>query len=180
MARDPTAAAPPAARTSDVMPNLASLFPWILAAHVVLAISLFVPSLLLPFTLRSRMVERGFVTEEPGRLVRALGWLQAHGTGVIGTGLALTGIALLTVLGPRILEQPWLIVSLATYAATVVVAFVVQRPGLRRLQARDGIASDADREAWRAKARRQRYLAYAITTAVGLIAFLMSTKPALW
>ena len=145
MARNPTAAAPPAAHTSDVMPNLASLFPWILAVHVALAISLFVPSLLLPFTLRSRMVERGFVAEEPGRLLRALGWLQAHGTGVIGTGLALTGIALLTVLGPRILEQPWLLVSLATYAATVVVAFVVQRPGLRRLQARDGIVRSEER-----------------------------------
>ena len=30
------------------------------------------------------------------------------------------------------------------------------------------------------EARRQRYVAYGITTAVGLIAFLMSTKPALW
>lgn len=180
MARDQTAVAPPAARTSDVMPNLAPLFPYILAVHVALAISLFVPSLLLPFTLRNRSVEGGFVAQEPGRFVRALLWLQAHGTVVIGAVLALTGIAMLTVLGPRILEQPWLLVSLATYAATVVVTFAVQRPGLRRLQARDGIATDADREAWRAKARRQRYVAYAITTAVGLIAFLMATKPALW
>ena len=162
------------------MPNLAPLFPYILAVHVTLAISLFVPSLLLPFTLRSRSVERGFTAPEPGRFVRALLWLQAHGTVVIGAGLALTGVAMLTVLGPRILEQPWLLASLATYAATIVVAFAVQRPGLRRLQARDGLATDADREAWRAKARRQRYVAYAITTAVGLIAFLMSTKPALW
>ncbi len=162
------------------MPNLAPLFPYILAVHVTLAISLFVPSLLLPFTLRSRSVERGFTAPEPGRFVRALLWLQAHGTVVIGAGLALTGVAMLTVLGPRMLEQPWLLASLATYAATVVVAFAVQRPGLRRLQARDGLATDADREAWRAKARRQRYVAYAITTAVGLIAFLMSTKPALW
>ena len=162
------------------MPKLAPLFPYILAVHVTLAISLFVPSLLLPFTLRSRSVERGFTAPEPGRFVRALLWLQAHGTVVIGAGLALTGVAMLTVLGPRILEQPWLLASLATYAATVVVAFAVQRPGLRRLQARDGLATDADREAWRAKARRQRYVAYAITTAVGLIAFLMSTKPALW
>jgi len=162
------------------MPNLAPLFPYILAVHVTLAISLFVPSLLLPFTLRNRSVERGFTGPEPGRFVGALLWLQAHGSVVIGVGLALTGIAMLTVLGPRILEQPWLLASLATYAATVVVAFAVQRPALRRLQARDGLATDADREAWRAKARRQRYVAYAITTAVGLIAFLMSTKPALW
>jgi uncharacterized membrane protein len=98
----------------------------------------------------------------------------------VGAGLAATGIAMLAVLGTRILEQPWLLVSLATYAVTAVVAFAVQRPALRRLRARDGIATDADREAWRARARRQRYVAYAITMAVGLIAFLMSTKPALW
>jgi hypothetical protein len=72
------------------------------------------------------------------------------------------------------------LVSLATYAITAAVVFAVQRPELRRLQARDGIATDADREAWRAKARRQRYVAYAVTTAVGMIAFLMSAKPALW
>ena len=162
------------------MPNLAALFPYILAIHVTLAISLFVPSLLLPFTLRNRSVERGYAAVDPGRLVRSLQWLQAHGTVVIGAGLALTGIAMLAVLGPRILEQPWLLVALATYAITAVVAFAVQRPGLRRLQAREAIDTDADREAWRARARRQRYIAYAITTAVGLIAFLMSTKPALW
>jgi len=162
------------------MPNLAPLFPFILATHVVLAISLFVPSLLLPFTLRNRSVERGYAATEPGRLVRTLQWLQAHGTLAIGTGLAVTGIAMLAVLGSRILEQPWLLVALATYAITAVVAFAVQRPGLRQLQARDGIITDADREAWRSRARRQRYIAYAITTAVGLIAFLMSTKPVLW
>jgi uncharacterized membrane protein len=162
------------------MPNLAPLFPYILAVHVTLAISLFVPSLLLPFTLRSRSVERGQVAAEPGRFVRALQWLQAHGTVVIGLGLAVTGTAMLVVLGPRILEQPWLLVSLGTYALTAIVAFAVQRPGLRRLQARENIASDADRAAWRAKACRQRYVAYGITAAVGLIAFLMSTKPSLW
>jgi hypothetical protein len=162
------------------MPNLAPLFPYILAIHVTLAISLFVPSLLLPFTLRNRSVEPGYAVAPPGRFVRLLLWLQAHGTLVIGAGLAFTGFAMLAVLGPRIVEQPWLMVSLATYAVTAVIAFAYQRPGLRRLQARDGLTSDADREAWRARARRQRYIAYAITTAVGLIAFLMSTKPALW
>ena len=162
------------------MPNLAPLFPYILAIHVTLAISLFVPSLLLPFTLRNRSVEPGVAVAPPGRFVRLLLWLQAHGTLVIGAGLAFTGFAMLAVLGPRILEQPWLMVSLATYAVTAIIAFAYPRPGLRRLQTRDGLASDADREAWRARARRQRYIAYAITTAVGLIAFLMSTKPALW
>jgi uncharacterized membrane protein len=162
------------------MPDLSSYFPIILATHITLAISLFVPSLLLPFTLRNRLVNAGYDAPEPGRFVKLLLWIQAHGTIVIGTGLAITGIAMLTVLGPRMLEQPWLMVSLATYAVTAVVAFAVQRPSLRRLVRREHIETDADREAWRAKARRQRYIAYGITTAVGLIAFLMSTKPTLW
>jgi uncharacterized membrane protein len=162
------------------MPDLSSLFPIILAAHVTLAISLFVPSLLLPFTLRNRLVSPGYDAPDPGRLVRILLWIQAHGTIGIGTGLALTGFAMIAVLGPRILEQPWLMVALATYAVTAVVAFAVQRPSLRRLVRREQIETDADREAWRSKARRQRYIAYGITSAVGLIAFLMSTKPVLW
>ena len=162
------------------MPDLSSFFPAILATHITLAICLFVPSLLLPFTLRNRLVAAGHRDEPPGRFVKLLLWIQAHGTIVIGAGLALTGIAMIGVLGPRMLEQPWLLVSLATYAITAVVAFAIQRPTLRGLVRRDHIETDADREAWRAKARRQRYIAYGITTAVGLIAFLMSTKPMLW
>jgi uncharacterized membrane protein len=162
------------------MPDLSPLFPAILATHVTLAIALFVPSLLLPFTLRNRSVAPGAAVEPPGAFVSGLLWIQAHGTVVIGGGLAITGFAMIAVLGPRMLEQPWLLVSLAMYAATAAIAFVVQRPTLRRLQARDGIVTDADRMAWRERARRQRYIAYAITSAVGFIAFLMSTKPALW
>lgn len=162
------------------MPDLGPLVPALLAIHVTLAISLFVPNLLLPFTLRSRSVERGHEARPPGRWVRGLQWLQARGTIVIGAGLAATGLAMVAALGSRLLEQPWLLLSLATYAVTAVVAFAVQRPALRRLQSREGLATDADRAAWRARARRQRYIAYGITTAVGLIAFLMSTKPALW
>ena len=52
---------------------------------------------------------------------------------MIGTGLALTGLAMIAVLGTRMFEQPWLLVSLLTYAITAVVAFAVQRPSLRRL-----------------------------------------------
>lgn len=161
------------------MPDLSSSFPLILGTHITLAIALFVPSLLLPFTLRNRSVNEGYDAPPPGRFVSGLLWVQAHGTVVIGAGLALTGIAMLTVLGPRMLEQPWLLISLATYAVTAVIAFGFQRPSLRRLTRRDGIESDADREAWRARARRQRYVAYAITSAVGFIAFMMSTKPSL-
>jgi uncharacterized membrane protein len=162
------------------MADLSTLFPLILATHVTLAVALFVPSLLLPFTLRNRSVAVGYEAPAPGPFVRLLLWIQAHGTLAIGVGLAITGAAMLVVLGPRMLEQPWLLVSLATYALTAVVAFSIQRPGLRRLARREGIDTDADREAWKSRARRQRYVAYAITSAVGLIAFLMSTKPALW
>jgi uncharacterized membrane protein len=162
------------------MPDLSSLFPIILATHVSLAIALFVPSLLLPFTLRNRLVNAGYEAPEPGRFVRLLLRIQAHGTIVIGAGLAITGFAMIAVLGPRMLEQPWLLVSLATYAVSAIVVFAIQRPNLRRLVRREHVETDADREAWRANARRQRYIAYGVTTAVGLIAFLMSTKPVLW
>ena len=162
------------------MPDLTPLFPAVLATHISLAIALFVPSLLLPFTLRNRSVAVGYDAPAPGRFVRLLLWIQAHGTVAIGGGLALTGLAMIVVLGPRMFEQGWLLVSLATYAVTAVIAYAVQRPGLRRLVGRQGILTDADREVWRARARRQRYVAYGITSAVGLIAFLMSTKPELW
>jgi hypothetical protein len=152
-----------------------SLFPILLTLHVSLAIALFVPSLVLPFTLRSRGA-----APNPGRFVRLLLWLQAHGTVVIGAGLALTGIAMLIVLGPTILSQPWLLVALGTYAVTAIVAFGIQRPGLARLLGRGRGRTDAEQRAWREGTRRQRYIAYAITTAVGFIAFLMSTKPVLW
>ncbi len=157
------------------MPDLGSLFPAILATHITLAIALFVPGLLLPFTLRTRPAN-----EDPGGFVRVLVWVQTHGTAVIGAGLAITGIGMLTVLGPRMLEQPWLIVSLLTYAIAAVILFAIQRPGLRRLQERGTQVNDDERDAWRQGARRQRYVAYGVTGAVGLIAFLMSTKPELW
>jgi hypothetical protein len=162
------------------MPDLAPLFPAILATHVTLALALFVPSLLLPFTFRNRLVTQGYEAPRPGRFTRLLLWAQAHGTLVIGAGLALTGLAMVGVLGPTILRQPWLLVSLATYAVAAIVVFAIQRPAIRRLLRRDDIRTDADREAWRARARQQRYVAYAVTSAVGLIGFLMSTKPALW
>src|ERR671910_104778 len=38
-------------------------------------------------------------------------------------------------------------------------------------------ATDAERDKWRLRARRQRYVSYVMALAVGLIAFLMTTKP---
>jgi hypothetical protein len=150
-----------------------AFFPALLATHIVLAVSLFLPSILLPFALRTRRA----AAESPNRFVRFLLWMQANGTLVIGIGLALTGIALITVLGGALLGQPWLLVALAIYAANLAIAFFVQRPNLRRLV---GIRAAADDRVWLARAKRQRYISYAMAALVGTIGFLMSTKPALW
>jgi hypothetical protein len=151
----------------------ASLFPVLLATHVALAIGLFLPSMLLPFALRARRA----AAESQSPVVRGLLWMQTNGTVVIGVGLALTGIGLLTVLGTQLLEQPWLLVALTIYALNLILAFFIQRPNLRRLI---GIRADRDDAVWKARARRQRYVSYAMAGLVGTIGFLMSTKPDLW
>ncbi len=148
----------------------ATLFPIVLAVHIGLAIGLFLPSILLPFTLRSR---RAAVESDSG-VVRSLLWVQSHGTVVIGAGLALSGLALVSILGPQLLEQPWLLVALVIYAANLAIAFFIQRPNLRRLV---GIKAAADDALWKARAKRQRYVSYLMAALVGLIGFLMSTKP---
>jgi len=154
----------------------ASLFPILLAIHIALAISLVLPSIVLPFALRARQ-PAGDGTGAPNRpepVVAGLLWLQAHGTLVIGIGLAVTGAGLLTTLGTQLLSQPWLLLALGIYAANLLLAFFVQRPNLRRL------LGGGDEATWRRRARRQRYVSYAMAGLVGTIAFLMSTKPALW
>jgi hypothetical protein len=150
----------------------AALFPVLLATHVLLAVSLFLPSILLPFALRTR---RAAVESESG-LVRTLLWGQSHGTMVIGAGLALTGIGLIASLGPTVLQQPWLLIALVIYALNLGLAFFIQRPNLRRLI---GIKAAADDQVWLDRARRQRYVSYLMAGLVGVIGFLMSTKPSL-
>ena len=150
-----------------------SLFPLILVVHVALAISLFLPSVLLPFALRVRRA----TVESESRLVRGLLAMQSGGTVVIGLGLALTGAALVAVLGTRLLSQPWLLVALSIYALNLVLAFFVQRPNLRPLL---GIRAAMDDQVWAARARRQRYVSYLMAGLVGTIGFLMSAKPVLW
>jgi hypothetical protein len=154
--------------------QLSSFLPVLIAVHVALAISLFLPSILLPFALRLR---GGQWREQQGRVSRALFWLQRNGTLVIGAGLALTGTAMLVALGPQLLSQPWLLVALAIYATNLVLAFFVQRPALAGLLRLRPLTSDAERDRWRNWARRQRYVSYVMAALVGLIAFLMSTKP---
>ena len=103
-------------------------FPIVLTTHIVLAVGLFLPSILLPFALRTRRA----AADSPHPLVRFLLWMQAHGTIVIGIGLALTGAALIALVGASLVGQPWLLVALTIYAANLVLAFFVQRPNLRR------------------------------------------------
>ena len=138
------------------MPDLSSLFPLVLATHIGLAIALFVPSLLLPFTLRNRLVSRGYDVPPPGPFVRIMTAMQARGAIVIGIGLALTGALMVVVLGPRMLQQPWLLVSLATYAIVAAIVFAVQRPSLRRLAR---LGRDRDRRGPRGVARQGAWAA---------------------
>lgn len=154
----------------------AFLLPILIIVHVALAISLFVPSLLLPFALRRRP-RRAAVEEAPGRFVRILLALQARGTLPLGIALGLSGFALVTTIGTSLLAKPWLLVALAIYALDLAVAFFVQRPGLRRLLR---LGPRPDDPAAIAGARRQRYVSYLMTGMIGAIGFLMSTKPNLW
>ena len=149
-----------------------TLVPVLLVTHIALAIGLFLPSILLPFALRTR---RAAVDSDSG-LVRTLLWGQSHGTMIIGAGLAITGIGLVLALGPSLLQQPWLLVALAIYALNLGLAFFIQRPNLRRLI---GIKAAPDDQVWLERAKRQRYVSYLMAGLVGVIGFLMSTKPSL-
>lgn len=150
--------------------------PWLpilLVIHIGLAISLLVPSLLLPFALRTRRA----TVESGNRFVQLLLRLQDRGTLVIGLGVAITGIALILVVGYRLASQTWLLAALAIYAVDLAIAFFIQRPNLQRLV---GTRAAWDDDVWRGRARRQRYISYAMAGLVATIGFLMSAKPALW
>lgn len=156
------------------------LFPLVLVAHIVLALSLFLPSLLLPFAFRARrgaaIAGTAVAASTPGRFVGLLLALQARGSIWIGLGLAITGVLLVSSLGLRVLEQPWLLVALVIYAVNLGLAYFIQVPRLRSLI---GLRSGSDPR-WPELARRQRYVSYVMAGLVGTIGFLMSTKPALW
>jgi predicted integral membrane protein DUF2269 len=148
-------------------------FAILLVAHIVLALGLVLPSILLPFALRTRRA----TVESENDVVRSLLWAQTHGTLVLGLGLALTGLALVATLGSSLLGQPWLLVALSIYFVNLGLAFFVQRPNLRRLI---GIRAAADDTTWLQRAKRQRYVSYLMAGLVGTIGFLMSSKPVLW
>ena len=146
-------------------------FPILLVVHIALAVALLLPSVILPFVLRR-------TSGEPGAATRALMAMQGTGTLIIAAGLAITGGAMLWILGPELLTEPWLVVALTLYAINLVIALVISRPSLRRLIGLG--ASATDDETWRRRARQQRYVAYGMAGIIGVIGFLMSTKPDLW
>ena len=151
--------------------------PWfaiLLVAHIALATSLLLPSLVVPFLLRGAAADGA---RRPGLPASLLLRLQGTGSVVIGIGLAITGAGLLAVLGPDLLRKPWLLAALAIYAVNLLVAGFISRPNLRRLLGMRDPRTPTDAEAWRRGARRQRLLAYAMALATGVIGFLMSTKP---
>ena len=154
-----------------------SWLPGLLVAHITFAISLFLPSFLLPFTMRTRTRDGEPAQATPGRFVRGLLWLERNGTTVIGIGVLVTGLMLLGILGSAFANQPWLLAGIAIYAGVLVVSFFIQRPGLRKLLRISRDASPEEQQRWRDRARRQRYVSYGMAGAVGIIGWLMMAKP---
>jgi uncharacterized membrane protein len=91
--------------------------------------------------------------------------------------LAVTGVLLIAALGAQLLSQPWLLGALVLYAANLLLAFFVQRPGVARLLTMRSENSDAARARLKGWATRQRYISYVMAALVGAIGFLMMTKP---
>lgn len=145
----------------------------LLAAHIALAVSLVLPSILLPFALQTRRA----AVDSDSRVVQGLLYAQTHGTFVIGLGLAVTGIGLVATLGSGLFQQPWLVLALTIYFVNLGIAFFIQRPSLRRLVR---VTAASDDRVWKERARRQRYISYLMAGLVGVIGFLMSSKPVLW
>ncbi len=149
------------------------LLPILVVVHVALALALLLPSLLLPFALR--IGARPSDSERP--FVRGLLALQARATTPVALAVGASGAALVVAIGTSLLAQPWLLLALSIYATNLALALFVQRPDLVRLVGLRGARDDA---AWRARARRQRYVSYAMAGLTGTIGLLMSAKPQLW
>ncbi|MEA2621676.1 MAG: putative integral rane protein [Chloroflexota bacterium] len=155
-----------------------SLFPFLLGAHICLALLLFVPSLLLPFTLRldrERIDTTG--VQRPRAITRGLLWLGGSGGVIVGIGVAVTGLSLVALIGSSLLSQPWLLVALGLYAVNLALAFFIQRPSVRRLLRIRPTDGEDDRQRWRDRAARLRYVSYVMGLVVGVIGFLMVAKP---
>ena len=109
--------------------------------------------------------------------MRLLLWLEAHGTVIIGAGVAATGIAMLSSWAAVPVAAVAARRALRIYGAVLLTAFFIQRPGVRRLLGLRRAASAEEKERWRTRARRQRYISYLMAAAIGLIGWLMMSKP---
>ena len=159
------------------------LLPVVLAIHITLAITLFVPSVVLPFAYRPARLRRATTNVDPAapaaprrRATRWLLRLQSTGSLIVGAGLALSGLALLSILGASLLERPWLLTALVIYALVMAIAYFVQRPAIRSVLGLEALPE----EVAAARARRARYVSYGMGALIGTIGILMSGKPELW
>jgi hypothetical protein len=150
-----------------------TVLPVLLAVHVGLALALLLPAVLLPFALRAGAAP----VDRPGSATRVLLAVEARSSALVALGLAASGVGLVAILGAQTLGQPWLLTALTIYAANLALAFFIQRPSLRDLI---GIRGARDDSVWRARARRRRYVSYAMAGLTGTIGILMSAKPVLW
>jgi uncharacterized membrane protein SirB2 len=89
---------------------------------------------------------------------RGLAVVRTRGTAPIGLGLLLSGLALVAIVGIDLLGQSWLVLGIGLYVVALVVAFATRR----------------------SLAGRVRWVSYVIAALIGVIGFLMATKPALW
>lgn len=161
---------------------MTSLTALLLVVHVILALSLLLPTVVLPLVLQRVALGRAV----PGRLARLLVAAQGPWAPFIGLALVVSGVALVATLNLDLGRQPWLLVALAIYAVNLGIAMFIQRPGLRRLvglragsDASAGTTAGND-AAWSAAARRLRSISYLMAVLIGAIGFLMMTKPQLW
>ena len=128
---------------STAMP---SYFPILLGAHIILAVSLVLPSILLPFALRARRA----TVESGSRVVQGLLWAQIARHVAIGVGLALTGSAWSRRSGRRCSSSRGCCWPSRSTSSTSAIAFFIQRPNLRRLV---GIRAAADDRTWLERAQ---------------------------
>ena len=136
-------------------------FPILLGAHIILAVSLILPSILLPFALRTRRA----TVESENRAVQGLLWAQTHGTIAIGIGLALTGLGLVASLGSSLLQQPWLLLALDDLLRSTSASR--SSSSVRTCAGSSGLRAADDDKTWLERAKRQRYVSYLMAGLVG-------------
>ena len=153
-------------------------FPYILVAHITFAISLFLPSFLLPFTMRTRTRDGEPVQATPGsvRVAAAVAGAERHHGHRPGRAHH----------GADAHRHPGFHVRAAAVAAgwhrdlRGRAHRLVLHPAPRACAGCCGISKEAtpeEQQKWRDRAKRQRYVSYGMAAAVGVIGWLMMAKP---